>query len=78
MAENVRRKFGTDFGVSITGIAGPDGGNKDKPVGTVWIGISGKESTSAYKNVISTDRAVNRERSVGAALSLLLRKLNRI
>jgi len=77
MAENVRKRFGTDFGISITGIAGPDGGTKEKPVGTVWIGIADSASTSAYKNMISTDRAVNRERSVGAALNLLLRKLEK-
>ncbi len=75
LAMNVRKKFDTEFGISITGIAGPTGGSQDKPVGTVWIGLSDNEETIAKKYVFGNDRVVNRERSVGAALSLLLKKL---
>lgn len=75
MAENVRKIFNTDYGISITGIAGPEGGSETKPVGTVWIGISDKDSTEAYHYIFSKDRIVNRNRSVGTALSLLINKL---
>lgn len=75
MAKNIREKFKTDFGISITGIAGPTGGSPDKPVGTVWIGISDNDGVSAKMFKFGEDREVNRERSVGAALTMLFEKL---
>ncbi|MCX6156086.1 MAG: competence/damage-inducible protein A [Candidatus Kapabacteria bacterium] len=75
MAENVRNIFGSDFGISITGIAGPDGGTQEKPVGTVWIGISDHNGCSAKRFSFSFDRQVNRDRAVGTALNMLLKKL---
>ncbi|MDQ1264924.1 MAG: CinA-like protein [Bacteroidota bacterium] len=78
LAEKIRIKFGTDYGIGITGIAGPDGGSKDKPVGTVWIGISDKKSTITKVYNFSEDRQVNRERSVSMALNLLYMKLKDI
>jgi len=76
MAMNVRNIFNADYGISITGIAGPDGGTPLKPVGTVWIGISTQDNTFAKLYHFGEFREVNRERSVGMALTLLLEAIN--
>lgn len=68
MAKNCRKKFESDFAISITGVAGPDGGTPDKPVGTVWIGISDKKATKAYNFLFGNDRLVNQERAINSAL----------
>ena len=75
MARNVREKFQASYGISITGIAGPTGGSPEKPVGTVWIGLSTSGKTIAQKFIFTTDRDVNRKRAVGMALSMILEEL---
>lgn len=75
LAENCRIKLGTDIAVSITGIAGPDGGSDEKPVGTVWIGISDSNRTVAKKFIFLKNREANRELSKYTALSLIYRNL---
>lgn len=75
MAQNVRQLYKSDFGIAITGIAGPGGGTPEKPVGTVWIAIADKDSFLAEKYLFGIDREINRERSVGQALTLLYLKL---
>ena len=49
MAEGVRERFKTDLGVAVTGIAGPEGGSLEKPVGTVYIGLAAEEKTVSRK-----------------------------
>ena len=74
MAEGVRERLNTDFGVATSGIAGPGGGTPDKPVGTVWIAVAGPAETVAKKILLSNNRLVNIRRSTVVALNML-RKL---
>jgi len=76
MAENVRKKLGTTFGVGVTGVAGPGGGTEEKPVGTVWIALAEEgKPTEAKRYQFVDDRAINRDRSVNGALEMLRRRL---
>lgn len=72
MAEGVRERSKVDIGISTTGIAGPTGGTKDKPVGLVYIGISTKEKTIVRKFLFKGSRIENKESACNAALSMLL------
>jgi len=78
MAEGARRISGADYGLSVTGIAGPDGGTEEKPVGLVFVGISYAEGTFAEKldfTAWARSRDSIRERSTNRAFDLLRLRL---
>jgi len=75
MASGVRKKFNTDYGISASGIAGPGGGTKDKPVGTVWIGLATPEKVEAFKFNFGKSRARNIIMTANAALNILRKEL---
>lgn len=75
MAEGVRQRAGTDFGLAVTGIAGPGGGTTEKPVGLVYIALSDDAHTEHRKLMLPGDRHLIRWRSSQAALDLLRRRL---
>jgi len=77
MASGVRKKLKSDLGVAITGIAGPSGGSEEKPVGTVFIGVSVKDTVFVKKFLFKGDRKKIRKLAAGAALEMVLWALKR-
>ena len=75
MAIGAKSEYKSDYSISVSGIAGPDGGSTEKPVGTVWIAISGKTKTISKKFSFGNKRIQNIERSAISALTLLLKLL---
>lgn len=75
MASGVRTRLATDWGIGITGIAGPTGGTEDKPVGLVHWAVAGPGGVWAEHRVFPGDRSVVREWSLNSSLDLLRRRL---
>lgn len=72
MAEGVRKKSNVDIGVATTGIAGPTGGTREKPVGLIYICVSTEEKTIVKKFQFSGDRLENKDSFCNAAFQMLL------
>jgi nicotinamide-nucleotide amidase len=71
MAQGVQKKCFSDIGISITGIAGPGGGSKDKPVGLVYIALADKKQVVVQEHQLRRDRQTIRLRSARRALNML-------
>ena len=71
MAAGVRKLLKVDLAVSLTGIAGPDGGSAEKPVGLVWFGLATKDGVRTEKAIFRGDREGIRENAVVHALGML-------
>jgi nicotinamide-nucleotide amidase len=71
MAEGARKRMNTDIAVAISGIAGPDGGTIEKPVGTVWIAVATTSGTMAKKFMFGEHRGRNIRKAALAALNLV-------
>ena len=77
MAEGVRRITSSDYSVATSGIAGPGGGSEEKPVGTVWVGVSSDNGTETFRLKFNSDRKRNIERFSSSALHILLNKIKK-
>ncbi len=72
MASGARALYQSDIAISATGIAGPDGGSEEFPVGLVYLGVASKEGVRAHRYIFDGDRAAIREQSVNAAIALAI------
>lgn len=71
MARGIRTALNAQVGLSVSGIAGPGGGTPEKPVGTVWIGLTTPDFEQAYHLVWNNGRSANKQHSAQQALEIL-------
>ena len=72
MAEGIRQLIGTDLGVGITGLAGPGGGTKVRPVGLVYIAVTGDKGTKVRENRFQGNRVEIKQQSAEMALQMIV------
>ena len=77
MAEGARGQFGADFAIAVTGIAGPDGGTKSKPVGTVFIALADKRGIVVERKLNAYGREQFKRATADQALKMLCLRLSR-
>lgn len=75
MAKGAQKRFGTDLAVSVTGVAGPDGGTPETPVGCVYIGVAIKDKTVTFREDIPGDREEVRRGAAERAIRRCLAEL---
>ena len=76
MAKGIRALLNADVGISVSGIAGPDGGTKEKPVGTVWIGLGTPNYDLAKDFLFSGDRESIKQQAAMSAMEIVIRFLS--
>jgi PncC family amidohydrolase len=74
MAQGARRRLGSSLAASVTGVAGPDGGTPDKPVGLTYVGLADGQGADVRRHIWSGDRAANRAASAAAVLQWLVER----
>ena len=75
MAKNIRNKYNSSIGLARSGIAGPSGGTKNKPVGTVFIAYSDSKNTISKKLLLTRERYLNNELTCLNILNMIRLKL---
>lgn len=75
LAEGIRKRCGSTYGLGVTGIAGPGGGSEEKPVGLVYVGVSDNDGTEVVERKFSGDRSRIRQYTSQQALDLVRRRL---
>ena len=78
MAEKIRAIFSSKVGLSITGIAGPDGGSKNKPIGLTYVGLSTRKKTKVQKYQFGSIRKINKMRASQALLNWMRLEMNNV
>jgi nicotinamide-nucleotide amidase len=77
MAEGARKRLGTDYAISTSGVAGPDGGSPEKPVGTVWIAVASPSGTEAKLLHLGQNRQRTIQVATSNALNMLRKELSK-
>ena len=75
MANGAAQAANAELAIAVTGIAGPDGGSAEKPVGTVWFGLHHPDGTISHRIQFDGDRAAVREQTIHHALTLCIERL---